>query len=116
MKEKATVNESIRMAAETQAQLLGRKLRPDELSGIVAREGLHGELGYIDDGVPTVYNLDDDTRDRLIAHGRQDAAHALGNTINISQAFGPALRRQKWMFRILLVAVALLIYIAVKVS
>lgn len=40
-----------------------------------ARDILREDLGYFDH-VPTVYALDDKTRDRLIAHARQDAAHA----------------------------------------
>jgi hypothetical protein len=32
---------------------------------------------------PMVYELDEDVRDRLMAHTRQDAAHALMNTINL---------------------------------
>jgi hypothetical protein len=32
-----------------------------------------------------VYEIDQETRDRLIAHARQDAAHAVPNTVAIMQ-------------------------------
>ncbi|MCJ2112970.1 hypothetical protein MKK64_17455 [Methylobacterium sp. E-025] len=48
--------------------------------GVIARETLHDELGY--NGPPeTQYDLDQGTRDILLAHARQDAAHALCNSI-----------------------------------
>jgi hypothetical protein len=46
---------------------------------IIARNVLHEELGYYDER-RSPYRLDDDTRDILIVHGRQDSAHALLNT------------------------------------
>lgn len=45
----------------------------------VAQATLHDELGY--NGTQRhPYSLDEATRDILIVHGRQDAAHALANT------------------------------------
>jgi hypothetical protein len=46
---------------------------------IVARNVLDSELGKFADTQP-IYRLDQDTRDRLIVHGRQDAAEALCQT------------------------------------
>jgi hypothetical protein len=46
----------------------------------VARETLQDEL---DNRQPSSYDLKDATRDILITHARQDAAHALGNTTSI---------------------------------
>jgi hypothetical protein len=45
----------------------------------IARSVLHEELGYIG-SQREPYNLSSATRDILIAHGRQDAAHALSNS------------------------------------
>jgi hypothetical protein len=42
----------------------------------IARNVLHEDLGYFDAPLQT-YNLDDATRDRLLVHARQDAAHAV---------------------------------------
>ncbi|CCV06714.1 conserved hypothetical protein [Mesorhizobium metallidurans STM 2683] len=80
-------------------------------NSMVARNILHEELGYFSD-VQTSYSLDEETRDRLIAHGRQDAAHALTNTIALMES--QASRR--WTNRLLLIAVALLVYIAYRVT
>jgi hypothetical protein len=51
-------------------------------NAVIARNVLHTELGYYADE-QREYNLDQATRDRLIVHTRQDAAHALLNTITI---------------------------------
>lgn len=91
---------------------LGGKVTPADTNAIIARSTLHGELGYLDDGTPTIYNLDEATRDRLIAHARQDASHALLNTISLLKA----MQDGKWTPRLLLVCIALLIYIAYCVS
>lgn len=50
----------------------------------IARNVLHEDLGYYD-GQQSIYNLDDDTRDRLITHARQDAAHAVISAASIYQ-------------------------------
>jgi len=49
------------------------------IRGAIARNVLHEEIGLYADAQPT-YHLDQETRDRLLAHARQDAAHALINT------------------------------------
>jgi hypothetical protein len=49
------------------------------LNLVVARNVLQEDLGRFA-GRLHAYHLDDDTRDRLLAHTRQDAAHALCNT------------------------------------
>jgi hypothetical protein len=43
---------------------------------IVSRNVLERDLGRYSDFLPA-YHLDEDTRDRLLAHGRQDAAETL---------------------------------------
>lgn len=60
------------------------KSAKDRLSGrnaVVARNVLHEELGYIGERRDP-YHLDDDTRDILLAHARQDTAHALINSVS----------------------------------
>jgi hypothetical protein len=52
------------------------------LNSIVAKNVLHDDLGRFDT-FPKWYQLDNDTRDRLIAHTRQDAVHALLNTVTL---------------------------------
>jgi len=47
-----------------------------EIDATIARNILHEDLGHFDSQL-TTYGLDDATRDRLIAHARQDAAHAV---------------------------------------
>jgi hypothetical protein len=53
----------------------------EAINAAIAKNVLHEELGYYSDQ-PCSYNLDQSTRDTLLAHARQDAAHAL--VINIS--------------------------------
>jgi hypothetical protein len=48
-----------------------------------ARVTLEGDLGQFTDQPPAYYDLDEPTRDRLLAHARQDAAHALLNTSSL---------------------------------
>jgi uncharacterized membrane protein YccC len=77
---------------------------PSNLNSIAARNILHEDLGRFDT-ILHRYQLDDDTRNRLIAHVRQDAAHALLNTATLLQQVR-ALRRG---LRIVLVLVFLLL-------
>ena len=50
-------------------------------NGVIARETLHDELGiYGRTERHPSYRLDDETRDVLIVHGRQDASHAMANS------------------------------------
>jgi hypothetical protein len=51
-------------------------------NSVVARNTLQEDLGRYSSGGHH-YNLDQDTRDRLLVHARQDAAHALLNTISM---------------------------------
>jgi hypothetical protein len=51
-------------------------------NAVIARNTLHEDLGRYSSG-GHCYNLDQDTRDRLLVHARQDAAHALLNTISM---------------------------------
>lgn len=49
----------------------------------IASAVLHAELGYLGNGIKHKYNLNEDTEDTLLAHARQDAAHALLNSISL---------------------------------
>jgi hypothetical protein len=53
----------------------GEHLKKKE-NHIIARITLHSELGEYADHLP-VYHLDQEKRDRLLVHARQDAAEAL---------------------------------------
>ena len=57
-------------------------------NGAIARNVLGEELGRFED-TPTNYTIDQSTRDRLLVHGRQDVAHALLNTILLTNALIP---------------------------
>ena len=46
----------------------------------VALITLDGDLGRLSDRGGSQLNLDQSTRDTLLAHARQDAAHAVANT------------------------------------
>jgi hypothetical protein len=84
MRKKPTVEEDLRsrLGGLSKWYAPGTDMRSIE-NGEVAKNVLHEELGYFSDGKEIDYNLDEATRDRLITHGRQDAAHALGNTISL---------------------------------
>jgi hypothetical protein len=52
-------------------------------NGAVARSILQEEIGRFGKEHLPLYELDENTRDRLLAHGRQDVAYALCNTISL---------------------------------
>ncbi|MBY3314746.1 hypothetical protein [Rhizobium laguerreae] len=80
-----------------------------DVDATIARNILHEDLGHFD-GQLTIYGLDDATRDRLIAHSRQDAALAVLNVGTLTKE-ARALRR--W---ISVVVVLLVVLIAVEVA
>jgi hypothetical protein len=86
-----------------------------EANEITARNVLHSELGLFKDE-QRVYSLDEATRDRLLAHERQDTAHTLLNTIVLMdyawEARRSKARKSWWLWRGAVVAsIALLIFI-----
>jgi hypothetical protein len=86
-----------------------------EATRITARNVLHSELGLFKDE-QRVYHLDEATRDRLLAHDRQDTAHTLLNTIVLMdyawEARRSKARKSRWWWRGAYVAsIALLIFI-----
>ncbi len=80
---------------------------------IIAHDVVTGEIrDHTADAQSLAYHLDQPARDTLIAHGRQDAAHALCNTKSLMDDIG-ALRRELRVWRVVgLVALALLAWIA----
>ena len=107
--EKASSQRNLQAALNAHRELHG-KLTDKDRNEIVARNVLHEELGYHSDGdQPRIYGLDTDTQDRLLTHGRQDAGHALLNTISLVEY-------QKWNRRLLVICVVLLIYIAWQIT
>lgn len=78
------------------------------LNGVVARNVLHEDLGRYE-GHLHVYNLSDDARDRLLAHARQDAAHALCNTSSL-------LDQVKALRRTMLTLIGLMIFSVLSVT
>jgi hypothetical protein len=66
---------------------------------------LQDDLGNFSDSRNLVYDLSDEQRDRLIAHARQDAAHATINSIEIINS----IRSLKlWIIVLLVLQIAVL--------
>lgn len=82
-----------------------------ESNEAIGRHTLRDELGdYGEKGLP-VYNLDDRKRDRLIAHGRQDAAAAFGHARSAFKSAKEAEKATKRSTILLCVVVGLLAYL-----
>jgi len=64
------------------------------IRGAIAQNVLQEDLGLHADP-PRYYDLDQETRDRLLAHARQDAAHALINTGDILKQLAIITRRSR---------------------
>ena len=86
----------------------GVRVGPSKFNGMVARATLQQDLGELSDPVAD-YCFGETVRDRLIAHARQDAAHALLNTIS-------ALETLRTIRRLLIACLAVIIYIAWRLS
>jgi hypothetical protein len=74
------------------------------LNSVIARNVLDEDLGRFDSTLH-MYRLDDDTRDRLIVHARQDAAHAVINTATLLQEV-KSLRRGVRIMLVLMIIIA----------
>lgn len=74
----------------------------------IARNVLHEELGYYGERKPQ-YDLEEGIRDTLIAHGRQDAAGALLNTISLLNEI-KRLKRLCWLIIFLLIVIMMKIF------
>ena len=78
------------------------------IDATTARNILHEELGFFSDE-QTTYNMDEVTRNRLIAHTRQDAAHAVLSVGNVAREVDKLKRLAKAIFCVLVVIAAVLI-------
>jgi hypothetical protein len=77
MENKQTSQEALETALKGQRMLFVRGSDWNKQANhIIARNVFESELGRYADDLPA-YHLDEDTRDRLLAHARQDAAEAL---------------------------------------
>ena len=76
MTEKQSGDEELRLLLKLARETTPLREWDKQANHLTARNVLHTDLGYHSDHLPT-YRLDVDTRDRLIAHARQDAAETL---------------------------------------
>ena len=81
-------------------------------NNVLARNILHEELGYFKDSRNISYDLDDEIRDRLIAHARQDIALAVINSDVIMKEIGRIRRDQRITFILLAVLIVTVIWVA----
>jgi hypothetical protein len=85
MSEKQTADEALKKALKAAQMFAVRGTDWNATKNrLVAQNILHEELGQFSD-IQSMYDLDEATRNRLIAHTRQDAAHALCNTITLME-------------------------------
>ncbi len=91
---KQTYAEAVRLDLEIQKAV--GKVSQEQIEATMARFGLKDDLGEFE-GWQTVYDLDTATRDRLIAHARQDAAMAYYSSNNTKKEVR-RLRRLVWGF------------------
>jgi hypothetical protein len=82
---------------------------------LIGKNILREETGYFGGYTGTAYNLDEPTRNLLLAHGRQDAAHSLCNTISMMEVLNEIKARQRVHTKLLSVALIVTIVIALKV-
>jgi hypothetical protein len=82
MKKRHSAEEALIAVTKANAEMGGRT-DPHSQNLFVASNVLKEELGLYDDYHQPDYDLDKATADVLLAHARQDAAHALSNTASI---------------------------------
>lgn len=93
------------------AKAIDGRMPEERLEEAMARLGLKEDLGELKSDWLTDYGLDDTTRDRLIAHARQDAALAYFSSNNTKRQVR-RLRVLVWVFGLL--NSSLLIYLSLK--
>jgi hypothetical protein len=77
MESKQTAEEALAVVLKAQRSIsLPGSDWNKQANHLVARNVLHSELGRYADSQP-IYALDQETRDRLLVHARQDAAEAM---------------------------------------
>lgn len=97
------------MSDEDAAEYLRQKLRamrelgagPAQIDAATAQSVLHEDLGYYRSKTAD-YDLDQGTRDKLLAHARQDAAHSVYAAVSV----GKELRRLRMAVYLLIAFVA----------
>ena len=85
----------------------------DHINVALGRNILREELGYFGPWDGAVYNLDDETRDRLIAHSRQDIATTYAMAQSAFREAHEAMRvsvRAVWLLWLLLAMNALVLF------
>jgi hypothetical protein len=101
--QKQTFREALRETMSAQRSMGHKGANWDNQA--VAYHTLLQDLGYYSDHNPSAYGLDENVRDTLIAHARQDAAHAVVNTAS--------LLKEMRIVRILLIAIVCLLVIII---
>jgi hypothetical protein len=80
----------------------------------IARYTLFQEIGLEGEPPSNPYDFDEFTRDTLLAHARQDAAHAVCNTKSLLDLNGKISRQLRFLNVLLLMSVCFLSTIVVK--
>ena len=88
-------------------KLVGRTSRAD-IDAEMSRNILQGDLGQFRDEGNESYFLDDDAKDRLLAHARQDAAHSVLIALRVEKK----LAQMRWL---IFVAIALLLLVLTRI-
>lgn len=107
-----TRKRDIQAALSAETAIKGSKLSAEDWARIQARHQLDCDLERFSDYV-SVYSLTEDQRDRLIAHARQDAAHALLQAIVLTNVVKST---RRWIIAVGCATIALLIFIAFKLN
>lgn len=110
--EKLSSDQALKTSVDTIVRIEGRNQAA--IDAVTAKNILHEELGRFTDEQP-VYFLDEETRDRLLAHARQDAAHAV-LSIGTANRRLVALEKQISRLQYLVLALAALVVVSVLVS
>jgi hypothetical protein len=101
-REKQTAEEAYAVAIKAMQMVTHpSEVRRGFADEMLAENILHKELGYFSDPLPE-YSLDQETRDRLLAHARQDAAHGLIIALRLSNEV-KALTGLIWTIRAILI-------------
>src|SRR5260370_19801339 len=108
-----TADEALKIQLRSSREMLpSRSDKEASDNEVIARNTLHMELGNYSDK-QLEYHLDEATRDRLVVYTRQDAAHALLNTITLMKEGRKISRRAtntQICIAVLCIAAALLIW------
>lgn len=86
------------------------KVSPEAYESTFSRLTLKEDLGEIGDSWGSIYGLDDATRDRLIAHARQDAALNYAAITSLRKTV-QGLRNLIWLSIILCLAILVILVV-----